>query len=100
MALWFVAEHIPEACILQAVVLQASEVVAVYTPEACILQAVVLQASEVVARVDDPAISPAPVIPAVWVQEFAPEVAIPPVYRKPRKMTLPLRFYCHNNNKT
>jgi len=60
-----------------------------------------LQAPEIaVAWIDDLAVSPVPVMMAAWVWEFAAEIVMPPVYRKPRKMTPLRRFYCRNNNKT
>jgi len=89
------AAHTPEAGSLKVL-----GVAAAYTPEACILQAVVPHTPGIVARVDDPAISPVQVLTPVWTPESAAETVIPPVFRKPRKMTPLRRFYCHNNNKT
>ena len=91
VALGVVAVHTPEADSLKA-----PGVVAVHTPEAV----VPLALGVVAARIDDPFLSPVPVMIVVWVRVFAAEVVMPPVYRKARKMTPLRRFYCHNNNKT
>ena len=89
------AEYTPEADILKAQV-----VVAAYTPKAGVPQMVVPQMQVVAAWVDNPAISPVPVMMAVRVQELAAGVVTPPVYRKTCKTTPLRRFCCHNNNKT